>query len=75
MHLGPVKVPVEENCPRYDDHGENFYYPQEDYLREVQARRKTWSYNVIRPNAIIGVSPRGRSTCISNLSHPLNKDI
>ncbi|KAJ5161864.1 hypothetical protein N7492_007256 [Penicillium capsulatum] len=58
VHLGPVKVPVEETCPRYEDHGENFYYPQEDYLREVQARRKTWSYNVIRPNAIIGFSPR-----------------
>lgn len=30
-------------------------------MREVQARRKRWSYNVIRPNAIIGFSPRGQT--------------
>jgi nucleoside-diphosphate-sugar epimerase len=26
VHLGPVKVPLEESFPRYDDHGYNFYY-------------------------------------------------
>ncbi|PWY83404.1 NAD-dependent epimerase/dehydratase [Aspergillus heteromorphus CBS 117.55] len=57
VHLGPVKVPLEENFPRYDDQGYNFYYAQEDYLREVQKRRNSWSYNVIRPNAINGFAP------------------
>ncbi|RDW79235.1 SDR family oxidoreductase [Aspergillus mulundensis] len=58
VHLGPVKVPLEESFPRYDDAGLNFYYPQEDRLKELQARRRTWSYNVIRPNAIVGYSPQ-----------------
>ncbi|PKX88825.1 SDR family oxidoreductase [Aspergillus novofumigatus IBT 16806] len=57
VHLGPVKVPLEEWFPRYDDKGYNFYYPQEDYLKEVQSRRKSWSYNIIRPNAINGYAP------------------
>ncbi|GKZ73321.1 hypothetical protein AnigIFM50267_010004 [Aspergillus niger] len=57
VHLGPVKVPLEESFSRYDDQGFNFYYNQEDYLREVQKRRNTWSYNIIRPNAINGYAP------------------
>ncbi|PKX88822.1 SDR family oxidoreductase [Aspergillus novofumigatus IBT 16806] len=57
VHLGPVKVPLEEDFPRYNDQGYNFYYSQEDYLRAVQKRRRTWSYNIIRPNAINGFAP------------------
>ncbi|RAK96851.1 SDR family oxidoreductase [Aspergillus ibericus CBS 121593] len=57
VHLGPVKVPLEETFARYDDQGYNFYYNQEDYLKEVQSRRKVWSWNVIRPNAINGFAP------------------
>ncbi|KAF4771362.1 hypothetical protein N7455_007876 [Penicillium solitum] len=57
-HLGPVKAPVVESLPRYDDEGFNFYYAQEDYLKEMQERRHAWSYNIIRPNAIIGFAPR-----------------
>jgi hypothetical protein len=55
-----VKVPLEESLPRYNDNGYNFYYAQEDYLREVQQRRNTWSYNIIRPNAINGFAPHGQ---------------
>ncbi|KAI2695454.1 hypothetical protein CBS147332_9383 [Penicillium roqueforti] len=57
VHLGPVKVPLEESFPRYDDQGYNFYYNQEDYLKELQARDRTWSYSIIRPNAINGYAP------------------
>ncbi|GLA42693.1 hypothetical protein AnigIFM63309_011240 [Aspergillus niger] len=57
VQLGPVKVPLEESFSRYDDQGFNFYYNQEDCLREVQKRRNTWSYNIIRPNAINGYAP------------------
>jgi hypothetical protein len=59
VHLGPTKVPLEESFPRYDDKGFNFYYNQEDYLREVQKRRGTWGWNVIRPNAVNGFAPHG----------------
>ncbi|KAJ5679258.1 NAD-dependent epimerase/dehydratase [Penicillium macrosclerotiorum] len=57
VHLGPVKAPLEEWFPRYDDQGYNFYYNQEDRLKELQARHKTWSFNIIRPNAINGFAP------------------
>ncbi|KAF5866479.1 hypothetical protein ETB97_012033 [Aspergillus alliaceus] len=57
VHLGPVKFPLSEDMPRYDDKGYNFYYDQEDYLKEVQERRNTWSWNIIRPNAINGFAP------------------
>ncbi|KAL5046074.1 hypothetical protein BDW71DRAFT_70485 [Aspergillus fruticulosus] len=56
VHLGPVKQPCSEEHPRYDDNGENFYYPQEDFLFAIQKNRN-WTYNIIRPNAIIGFTP------------------
>ncbi|KAJ5080948.1 hypothetical protein N7456_013658 [Penicillium angulare] len=56
VHLGPVKQPCDERHPRYDDKGMNFYYPQEDFLFELQKERN-WTYNIIRPNAIIGFTP------------------
>ncbi|KAF3349230.1 hypothetical protein VD0002_g1134 [Verticillium dahliae] len=58
VHLGPVEVPIHEGMPRYQDHGENFYYPQEDYLFDLASKRE-WDWNVIRPNAIIGFTPAG----------------
>lgn len=42
--------------PRYQDHGENFYYQQEDAMFAL-AKERTWSWNVIRPNGIIGFTP------------------
>ncbi|KAL4943641.1 hypothetical protein BDV06DRAFT_221093 [Aspergillus oleicola] len=56
VHLGPVKQPCSEEHPRYDDKGENFYYPQEDFMFEMQKNR-TWTYNIIRPNGIVGFTP------------------
>ncbi|KAL6232492.1 hypothetical protein BDW75DRAFT_247124 [Aspergillus navahoensis] len=42
VHLGPVKVPLEEWFPRYDDQG----------------RGERPGHNIIRPNAITGYSPQ-----------------
>ena len=56
VHLGPVEAPIHEGMRRYEDHGENFYYPQEDALFALSAKR-SWHWNVIRPNAIIGFTP------------------
>ncbi|KAG8163154.1 hypothetical protein KVR01_007632 [Diaporthe batatas] len=58
VHLGPVEAPIHEGMPRYQDHGENFYYTQEDFLFNLAKNRK-WDWNVIRPNAIIGFTPAG----------------
>ncbi|RBA21664.1 hypothetical protein FPRO05_00013 [Fusarium proliferatum] len=57
-HLGPTEVPLHEEMGRYEDKGENFYYPQEDFLSTLAAKR-SWNWNVIRPNAIIGYTPAG----------------
>ncbi|KAF5024132.1 hypothetical protein F66182_3766 [Fusarium sp. NRRL 66182] len=57
-HLGPTEVPLREEMARYEDKGENFYYPQEDFLSTLSAKRN-WDWNVIRPNAIIGFTPAG----------------
>ncbi|KEF54721.1 uncharacterized protein A1O9_09163 [Exophiala aquamarina CBS 119918] len=55
-HLGPVFCPMTEDLPRYEDHGLNFYYAQEDFMFDMQKQRK-WSYSIIRPNGIIGFTP------------------
>ena len=36
---------------------DNFYFPQEDKLAQAQ-KDKTWSWNVVRPEAIIGATPK-----------------
>lgn len=61
--------------PRYDDKGYNFYYVQEDYLKEAQKRRNTWSWNVIRPNAINGFAPHGWSIWQYPSTYPANESL
>ncbi|KAH7074367.1 hypothetical protein BKA63DRAFT_543245 [Paraphoma chrysanthemicola] len=58
-HLGePLVFPAKEDQPRcVDPH--NFYFKQEDALKALQSKRKTWSWNVIMPTGIVGVSPHG----------------
>ena len=56
VHQGPMFAPIsEELTPRWDD-GTNFYHPQEDFMFALQKQRQ-WSYNIIRPQAIIGFTP------------------
>ena len=50
---------MSEEHPRYDDKGENFYYVQEDDLVELSQQR-SWSWNVLRPNAVIGCTTGGQ---------------
>lgn len=60
LHLGPAPVPARETLPRYEDHGENFYYQQEDFMFNLHKQR-AWSWNVIRPGGIIGFTPASMS--------------
>ncbi|KAK7742400.1 hypothetical protein SLS53_004546 [Cytospora paraplurivora] len=46
VHLGPVEVPLHEGMQRYEDHGENFYYPQEDFLFELSSKRNGMSFGL-----------------------------
>ncbi|KAI1741215.1 hypothetical protein F4680DRAFT_71582 [Xylaria scruposa] len=57
LHVEPVPSPAREDDPRRYGPFENFYFPQEDRLAEVQ-RGKAWSWNIIRPEAIIGANPQ-----------------
>jgi nucleoside-diphosphate-sugar epimerase len=50
-HLGPFKTPSDERDPRLL--GPNFYYDQEDLLRE-RARADGWTWTVLRPEGVIG---------------------
>lgn len=67
-HLGPTECPLHEDMQRYDDDGLNFYYPQEDFLFKLHAERN-WSWNVIRPNAIIGFTPGSKCEIHGSLPH------
>ncbi|MEW6301244.1 MAG: SDR family oxidoreductase [Thermodesulfobacteriota bacterium] len=52
-HIAPFPVPARERWPRHPH--ENFYWLQEDYLREKQ-RGKAWHWTVLRPQIIFGES-------------------
>ncbi|KAI9041418.1 SDR family oxidoreductase [Aspergillus affinis] len=51
-----IKTPLVEDMARYEGPENIFYYEQEDDLFAAQKCRGTWSYNIIRPMAIIGYS-------------------
>jgi nucleoside-diphosphate-sugar epimerase len=52
--LGPVPVPVTEDSPRA--RGENFYFVQEDFLRE-RARARGFGYTLARPHTFCTPAP------------------
>lgn len=53
IHLHPMRVPARERFAR-DDHA-NFYWLQEDYLKE-KAATKGFEYTVMRPQLIVGAN-------------------
>ncbi|KAL1956439.1 hypothetical protein VTO42DRAFT_7326 [Malbranchea cinnamomea] len=65
MHLGPSAIPQEETDPRVKLEP-NFYYPQEDYLREF-CQRHGIGWNTTRPCWIPGAVTDGAM----NLVYPL----
>jgi len=50
-HLHPIRVPAREDAPR-DPH-ENFYWLQEDWLREA-AGRHGFAWTILRPQIVFG---------------------
>ena len=53
VHIHPqIAVPARERWPR--DAHENFYWLQEDYLRERQARSGGWHFTILRPRIVFG---------------------
>lgn len=66
VHVRPVPTPAREDQPRLATPDENFYYHQEDYLAEKQ-HGASWTWNVIRPEAIIGCTtkPNGMNEALT----------
>lgn len=52
-HFGPFSTPGREDDPRHMS--PNFYYDQEDFLREHSAG-KSWSWTALRPEAVCGMA-------------------
>lgn len=50
-HLGRYKTPARETDPRH--FGPNFYYDQEDYLRDA-SKGKRWGWTALRPDIVFG---------------------
>ncbi|KAL9122308.1 MAG: hypothetical protein Q9187_001136 [Circinaria calcarea] len=57
VHLGPVKVPMEESDPWIDGPGRppNFYYAQQNIIKD-HAAKASWDWVVTYPNDVIGVA-------------------
>jgi nucleoside-diphosphate-sugar epimerase len=65
LHLQPVQTPLKEEDVLARSGSGNFYHAQEVLLVAKQRHAK-WSFNVIRPQAIIGVAygPNGMSSAL-----------
>ncbi|MBD3649408.1 MAG: SDR family oxidoreductase, partial [Pseudomonadales bacterium] len=50
-HLRPMKIPGKEREPRVEH--ENFYWLQEDYIRDLQSR-SDWQFTIWRPQVVFG---------------------
>lgn len=66
VHLSPVPSPAREEEPRRGSSEDNFYFPQEDFLKSKQ-KGSNWTWNVIRPEAIIGttIKPNGMNSALT----------
>lgn len=54
VHLGQIPVPAKERAPRHIH--PNFYWAQEDLLRERQ-RTAPWTFTIFRPGVVFGFAP------------------
>jgi nucleoside-diphosphate-sugar epimerase len=54
VHLHPILIPARERDPR--DKHENFFFAQEDYVREMGAKHG-FSYTALRPQLVTGPTP------------------
>lgn len=50
-HIEPMRLPAKERWPRHPH--ENFYWLQEDLLRERQPK-STWTFSILRPQVVLG---------------------
>ncbi|KAH3949948.1 hypothetical protein HBI56_022400 [Parastagonospora nodorum] len=56
MHIGRARTPAVESDPEPRHLSPNFYYPQEDLLREYCETHPETGWNIVMPVAIIGAT-------------------
>jgi nucleoside-diphosphate-sugar epimerase len=61
VHLGPMAIPARERRPRHPH--ANFYWLQEDYLREKQLNQR-WKWTILRPQLVVGEAIGGNLNVI-----------
>lgn len=66
IHIGPTLTPMEEDDPRYLRQP-NFYFPQEDVLKEWCGRHSI-SWNITRPGFIVGAVPEAAMNIVYGLA-------
>ena len=65
-HVEPMRVPGREREPRHAH--ENFYWLQEDYLRDRQAAAgQQWAHTIVRPQVIFGEAQGGNMNALPAL--------
>ncbi|RFU33096.1 hypothetical protein B7463_g3232, partial [Scytalidium lignicola] len=66
VHICPVPSPAQEDDPVHPENQGNFYHAQQEFLRSKQLG-SSWTYNVIRPQAIIGATqkPNGMNSALT----------
>lgn len=64
-HLGRYPIPARETAPRHFP--PNFYYHQEDYLKERQAG-KNWTWTIIRPPLVVGFATRSSMNILTSIA-------
>jgi nucleoside-diphosphate-sugar epimerase len=52
IHHASLEVPAKERNPRHQH--DNFYWLQEDYLREKQQNGRGWTWTIFRPQIVFG---------------------
>ena len=77
LHLGTTPVPCKERSPRHPH--DNFYWLQEDLLRERKPHRG-WTFSILRPQLVLGTAPGPMNIMVAigalaaiqrELGHPL----
>jgi nucleoside-diphosphate-sugar epimerase len=63
-HLGPIALPARERSKRHPH--QNFYWLQEDYLRDKQPGKR-WAWTILRPQLVIGDAVGSNLNVISAL--------
>lgn len=62
VHVEPMEVPGRERNPRHDH--ANFYWLQEDFLRDQQAMGGGWKWTIVRPQVIYGEAQGGNMNAL-----------